>query len=506
MANVDFQIGVDPRNLGAFAPQAPSPTWGTALAKLGGAWAQAHNKKKQAEAKTAAEKSKAKRRSGWIAELEKGTTIPGIAAKDPAIIGDTQFRTWWEGAKPKEQEPGFEDILDDQGRPIAQRGPKGRTFAHPLAPKATGPAATKEDAAGFLRYFGGDQHGKRVYPEVKMASEEPPPPETPFSDKSADERYMNILATGDPSSKRYAAAYNKLGAPRVVFDHASGQQITTTPNMSAFRNPGGQGAIAPQQAQGPGPGPGVGVERVQAVAPKFNEMQARAAQAADELTASISILEAPGEDGKPLFMQGTNPLDSINPFSYGKGADRERYEQSLLGAVQMILRMETGAEAPAHEVKGAMDRYAPRPGDEAATIEQKMEALKRRARSAAEIGGQPYQAVQEQRGAPQPAPQAPQAPPQPQQQQGPSQANLAPMVRALAGALGGAQAAQPPQGPSPADSLERQRVQDYSALKPAVLKRQVDQMAAKLAVNPQAYSQEEIDAAKIAYDRAFPGR
>ena len=31
-------------------------------------------------------------------------------------------------------------------------------------------------------------------------------------------------------------------------------------------------------------------------------------------------------------------------------------------------------------------------------------------------------------------------------------------------------------------------------------------MAAKLAENPEAYSQEEIDAAKIAYDRAFPGR
>ena len=31
-------------------------------------------------------------------------------------------------------------------------------------------------------------------------------------------------------------------------------------------------------------------------------------------------------------------------------------------------------------------------------------------------------------------------------------------------------------------------------------------MAAKLAANPDAYSQAEIDAAKIAYDRAFPGR
>ena len=29
-------------------------------------------------------------------------------------------------------------------------------------------------------------------------------------------------------------------------------------------------------------------------------------------------------------------------------------------------------------------------------------------------------------------------------------------------------------------------------------------MAEKLAADPKAYSQEEIDAAKVAYDRAFP--
>ena len=47
---------------------------------------------------------------------------------------------------------------------------------------------------------------------------------------------------------------------------------------------------------------------------------------------------------------------------------------------------------------------------------------------------------------------------------------------------------------------------DYATLKPDALKRQADQMAEELAVNPDAYSQEEIDAAKVAFDRAFPGR
>ena len=230
--------------------------------------------------------------------------------------------------------------------------------------------------------------------------------------------------------------------------------------------------------------------RTQTGPPKFNEMQARAAQAADELHSSIGILEAPGEDGKPLFHQGTNPLDSINPTAFFKDHDRERYEQSLHGAVQMILRMETGAEAPEHEVQGAMVRYAPRPGDEDETIEQKMTALKRRARSAAEIAGQPYQAVKSKRSETQAAP--------------PAQAPATPGVEALAKALGGPAQAQAPARASmgfPASSLERQRVQDYASLKPDALRKQVARMAEKLAADPNAYPQAEIDAAKLAFDR-----
>ena len=254
--------------------------------------------------------------------------------------------------------------------------------------------------------------------------------------------------------------------------------------------------------------------RLQTGPPKFNEMQARAAQAADELHSSIRILEAPGEDGKPLFNQGTNPLDSLNPTSFFKDHDRERYEQSLHGAVQMILRMETGAEAPEHEVKGAMVRYAPRPGDESETIQQKMTALKRRARSAAEIAGQPYQAVQSRRSEPQAGPQVqgmPPGPPAGLPQQGPAMpgvqaAPATPGIEALAKALA-PQAPQAPQAPArasmglPASSLAQQRVADYATLPPDALRKQVDEMAAQLAANPNAYPQEEIDAAKIAFDR-----
>ena len=190
MANVDFQIGVDPRNLGAFAPQA-TPTWGTAIAKLGNAWAAAHHKKKQTEAATAAESAKAKRRSGWVAELSKGTTIPGLAAKDPSIIGDTQFREWWKGAQPKAPEAGFEDILDDQGRPIAQRGPQGRTFAHPLAPEPEGPAPQRRIIKGpdNLNYY--EDTKERVLPNVAAPTPSPEAEGPPLKDQLAMVRQLS---------------------------------------------------------------------------------------------------------------------------------------------------------------------------------------------------------------------------------------------------------------------------------------------------------------------------
>ena len=537
-SKVDFQIG--PRTPTRYATFTDtSPTWGSAVARMANSWATGHAKRKTAEADRAMQTEQARKRGAWAQAIGEGATVRDIAQRDPSIIGDSSFLKFLSDTKAPDR---FEDVLDDQGRPIAQRGPQGRTFAHPLAPEAEAEGPEPERFEDILDPFGHGGFGQRSsttgkiigYRAAPTQPQEapPPPPETPFSDKSADERFMNILAQGDPSSPRYAAAWNRLAQPRVTFDPASGQQISVSPDMSAFRRPGAQGAPAPDTMQarggqgGPaGPGPTApdtgGVTRAQTGAPRFNEMQARAAQAADEMDAAIGILEAPGEDGRPLFNQGTNPVDALNPTSFFKGQDRERYEQSLLGAVQMILRMETGAEAPAHEVKGTMARYAPRPGDEPETIEQKMVALKRRARSAAEIAGQPYEAVKSRRGEPQAAPQPqglpqalPQAAPQP-----PAQAPQAQSFEALAKALAGpqrSQAAPPPRAPAPAaasimgsaraSSLPQQRIQDYATLPPDALKRQAAKMAEKLAANPEAYPQAEIDALKIAYDRAFPGR
>ena len=525
----DFQIGPQATPAWQRIAAQPSPSWGTAISKLGQSWALAHHQKKSAEGKRMANEAQTMKRAGWADALGKGATLRDIAASDSSILGDQEFIKFWDSTRKPQ---GFEDVLDDQGRPIAQRGPQGRTFAHPLAPKPEAPAAEMfEDVQDPYGRGGVGQRssttGKIIGYQGAAPQAPTSDPETPFSDKSATERFMNILSQGDPSSPRYAAAWNRLAQPRVTFDLASGQQISVRPDMGAFRRPAVQ---APAGPGGPGPaGPSTGgLTRTQTGPPKFNEMQARAAQAADELGASIGILETLGEDGKPLFHQGTNPVDSINPTSFFKGHDRERYEQSLLGAVQMILRMETGAEAPEHEVKGAMARYAPRPGDESETIQQKMTSLKRRARSASEIAGQPYQAVKSKRiETPAPQSQAPAAPgvemlakalaPQGQAQAAPVAAGLgqpmsAPQGQAPFPGLVKALTSQakaytaPGMGRAPDASLSQQRVQDYAVLAPGALKRQVAEMAEKLAANPDAYSQAEIDAAKIAYDRAFPGR
>ena len=71
-------------------------------------------------------------------------------------------------------------------------------------------------------------------------------------------------------------------------------------------------------------------------------------------------------------------------------------------------------------------------------------------------------------------------------------------------------------GPAPAQAPAQQatvagqgevdpaRLKMYSTVPPDVLKREVEAMAAALAKNPAAYSQEEVNAASAAYNAAFP--
>ena len=148
---VDFRIG--PRNPTRYADfSASNPTWGSAIARMGNAYVKAHNRRKDAEADRQLQTKQAQKRGAWAQEIGEGATVREIAMRDPSIIGDSAFL----GFLDKTQKPkGYEDILDDQGRPIAQRGPQGRTYAHPLAPEPEGPAAeTWEDVASPFGHGG----------------------------------------------------------------------------------------------------------------------------------------------------------------------------------------------------------------------------------------------------------------------------------------------------------------------------------------------------------------
>ena len=142
----------------------------------------------------------------------------------------------------------------------------------------------------------------------------------------------------------------------------------------------------------------------------FKESQQRPAQAARTAEASLAVLKAQGENGQPIFNQGTNLFDSANPTSYFKDPDRQRYEQALKSIVQDILYMKTGAQATADESETMTQRFGPRPGDTQEVIAQKMAGLELEYETAKKMAGPGYEEAFGEGAQPPPQP-APVAPP-----------------------------------------------------------------------------------------------
>ena len=87
-----------------------------------------------------------------------------------------------------------------------------------------------------------------------------------------------------------------------------------------------------------------------------------------------------------------------------------------------------------------------------------------------------------------------------QTQEAPStSATVSRLAEALTGGPAPAQAAPTVEAP-----LDAPRTKDYAALPPDALARLVTKMAAELAQNPAAYTQDEVNAASAAYNAAFP--
>lgn len=69
----------------------------------------------------------------------------------------------------------------------------------------------------------------------------------PFRGDAQWAQDRNVLLTADPSSPEYASSYYSMASPRSYFDSASGQIVSITPDMSAYKAPTGT-AGAPSAA------------------------------------------------------------------------------------------------------------------------------------------------------------------------------------------------------------------------------------------------------------------
>ena len=227
-----------------------------------------------------------------------------------------------------------------------------------------------------------------------------------------DAQALNILLSGDPATPEYRAAFHHYGQPKYAFDPVSRQQTVVRQDMTAFKTPT-FGAMATPAGEGAAPagmGPegGVQVTSMDEGAPRLTEAQSKKASTADTTRASLEILKSRGADGRTLFEQLSNPIDSLNPTSWGKGGDFERAEQAFEVLAQVNLRDETGAAMPAEEVANMMKRYRPRWGEEPETTAQKMAGLEALLERAIVTSGEGYEYMQQQRAAA--APDAPSVP------------------------------------------------------------------------------------------------
>ena len=497
----DFHIGPStPTRYASFTNS--SPTWGSAIAQLGNTWAQSHAKRKTAEADRQLKSEQAQKRASWAAAIGQGASVRDIAERDPSIIADSAFLGFLDKSKAPDR---YEDVLDDQGRPIAQRGPQGRTFAHPLAPEPEGPAAETWEDVASPHGFGGAAQRSSV--SGKLINYQGAPTQPKGSDRRTAKDQtgrLRYLDTGEPAFAD--SLFDQGGTPPEADAPPLKDQLSMVRDLSADW----------QKTTRPMQGLLDSSDRM--------EIGLKMAQDGDMLAGSQAILIS--------FNKLLDPTSVVRESEYARSATGQSALETMKGYADKIARGGAGVTESELQsyvrfgkqvVQKALESTV---GPERKRIERLVEfsgvdpALIFSGRFAPGGQGVPQGAPQ---GLPQAAPRAPQAlevaPPQAQPQAPPlaqapdpqAQASQTPGFAALAKALAGpprAQAAPPPRapapatasmGPAPASPLAQQRIADYSTLKPDALKRQVDRMNA----NRADYSPEELRAAAMAWQRAF---
>ena len=128
---------------------------------------------------------------------------------------------------------------------------------------------------------------------------------------------------------------------------------------------------------------------------RMNEGESKAMETAERVAFGMDVLGSPDDEGKPLFSklasESNNLADAVPIFgNYMVSPSYQKAENALRETGQAILRLETGAAAPPHEVTDIMKRYRPRPGDDESTVRQKWDSLRNRYEIAKRRAGAGY--------------------------------------------------------------------------------------------------------------------
>ena len=525
-----FKIGVAGDNFVKFSNDI-EPSWGDALSKIGGAWAKRHRKEQAEAAGRAKTEQQAVKRGEWMQAVSQGATLRDLATSDPSLLSDTGFIKFVQGTKAP---VGFTNILDDEGRAIGQRGPDGRAYAHPLAPEPEQPEAETWDVVQSPFGRGGSAQQSSVSGKFSgyLAPRAPQEPAPQRERKTAKDRHGRLRYLDDQSA---AFSDETLGAApekeKAKFEHvralAGDWESATKPVRALSRQrdlmqigleaarrgdmaAGSQAVLVTfQKILDPS---SVVRESEYARSSSGLSMLERMRGAAEKLAkggagVSIGELEAfarLADEAVSQFGKGwlTQERDRIGTFADAyniprkyvfqggrfapKGPPQKPRAPAPPGMPQGLPQQHPQAAPPGMPQAQAPSPRAPAPQDAAA------------ARGVPQVTGMPPLGLSQQGLSPQaPGPDA---------------------LTSLARALGGASPTPPgqAQGPAPqgagvmsdGDTGDDPRVAMYAVMgrtDPDALKRQVADMAKKLTANPKAYSQAEVDAAKRAFDAAFPG-
>jgi len=193
----------------------------------------------------------------------------------------------------------------------------------------------------------------------------------PFGGTGMDAQTMNLLLQGNPNSPEYLAAYNHYAAPKMSYN-ASGQLITITPDMSAFRPPAGRsgaaqpggGQPAPQHAPGGGvtvqqAGPEPATKAQDAVDAAFAKDYAEfvtgggfadAQKNIGQMKQAVDAIKAPGDMYGPVRGRLPNVVRNItNPQAIN-------VQEQIEEVVQRNLRVILGAQFTEDEGKRLIAR------------------------------------------------------------------------------------------------------------------------------------------------------